>query len=172
MEPVSKDFGHWYAVHIKSRHEFQVFERLTGAGIETFLPSWQKNSKWKDRNKLVQLPLFPGYLFVHTDNNHAARLTILKTKGVVRMLGVIPGQPEPVPEEQISSLKKVIDAGINIDHYPYLKEGRRVRIIRGPLAGIEGILVQKPNHHYLVLSVDIISQSTAVTIQAGDVEAV
>ncbi len=88
------------------------------------------------------------------------------------MLGVIPGEPEPVPEEQIWSLKKVIDAGINIDPFPYLKEGQRVRIIRGPLAGIEGILVQKPNQNYLVLSVDIISQSTAVTIEAGDVEAV
>lgn len=172
MEPDSKDIAHWYALHVKSRHEFQVVERLTGAGIDAFLPSWKKNSTWKDRNKIIQLPLFPGYLFVHTDNNHTARITILKIKGVVRLLGTLPGQPEPVPVEQVSSLKKIIDAGINLDPFPYLREGQRVRIIRGPLVGIEGILVQKPNQHCLVLSVDIISQSTAVTIEAGDVEAV
>ncbi len=172
MEFDSKDNARWYALHVKSRHEFQAFERLTGAGIETFLPSWKKNSQWKDRNKIIQLPLFPGYLFVRTDNNHATRLAILKTKGVVRILGTIPGEPEPVPDEQVLSLKKIIDTGINIDPFPYLREGQRVRIIRGPLAGIEGILAQKPNHRCLVLSVDIISQSTAVTIEAGDVEAV
>ena len=172
MELDSKDALQWYALHVKSRHEFQVFERLTGAGIDAFLPSWKKNSKWQDRTKIIQLPLFPGYLFVHTDNNHVARMTVLKTKGVVRMLGVVPGKPEPVPEEQIGYLKRIIDAGVEIDPFPYLREGQRVRIIRGPLAGLEGILVQKPNQHYLVLSVDIISQSTAVTIEAGNVEAV
>ncbi len=160
----------WFAVHVKSRHEFQVLERLTGASIETFLPAVEKLSKWKDREKLIEFPLFPGYLFVHIDKSHPSRLSVLKTKGVVRMLGTVPGEPEPVPDEQILSLQKVIAAGSPIDPYPYLHEGKRVRIKRGPLAGVEGILVEKAGLHKIVLSVDILCQSTAVTIQAPDVE--
>ncbi len=170
MEQVSKDLTHWYAVHVKSRHEFQVFERLKGAGINTFLPSLKQLSKWKDRNKLIEFPLFPGYLFVQTDNSHTERLAILKTKSVVRILGSATGEPEPVPEEQILSLMKLIHAGVNLDPYPYLQTGQRIRIKRGPLAGIEGLLVEKAGQHRLVLSVDILNQSTSVTIQASEVE--
>ncbi len=163
---------HWYAVHVKSRHEFQVCERLTGAGVTAFLPAVERLSRWKDRNKLISFPLFPGYLFVNIENTSSARLPVLKTKGVVRILGAVPGDPEPVPDEQVLSLKKAVEAGAALDPYPYLKEGRRVRIIRGPLKGVEGVLVQKPGGHHLVLSVDILRQSTAVTIETGDVEAV
>ena len=163
---------YWFAVHVKSRHEFQVYERLAGAGIETFLPAVEKLSRWKDRNKLIQFPLFPGYLFVCTDRSHHARLTVLKTKGVVRLLGAVPGEPEPVPvpDEQVLSLKKVIEAGTALDPYPYLKEGQRVRIKHGPLAGVEGILVQKMDKHLLVISIEILQRSTAVTVEASDVE--
>lgn len=170
MEQASKDAVHWYAVHVKSRHEFRVYEKLTGTGINTFLPSLKRLSKWKDRNKLIEFPLFPGYLFVQTDNSHDARIAILKTQSVVRILGTITGEPEPVPEEQIQSLMKIIDAGVPLDPYPYLQEGQRIRITRGPLAGIEGLLVEKAGQHKLVLSVDILSQSTSVTIQASEVE--
>ncbi len=145
---------------------------MTGAGIETFLPAVEKLSKWKDRNKLIRFPLFPGYLFVHTEQSHQTRLAVLKTKGVVRFLGAVAGEPEPVPEEQILPLKKIINAGAALDPYPYLREGRRVRIAKGPLAGVEGILVQKSGQNRLVLSVDILRQSTAVRVEAGDVEAV
>ncbi len=166
----SKDAAHWYAVHVKSRHEFRVYERLTGAGINTFLPSMKRLSKWKDRNKLVEFPLFPGYLFVQIDKGHDSRITILKTQSVVRILGTVTGEPEPVPEEQIQSLMKIIDAGVPLDPYPYLQEGQRIRIKRGPLAGIEGLLVEKTGQQKLVLSIDILSQSTSVTIQASEVE--
>ncbi len=162
----------WFAVQLRSRHEFQVFEKLTGAGIETFLPFVEKLRKWKDRNKLVRFPLFPGYLFVHTDLNHESRLTVLKTKGVVRMLGAASGEPVAVPDEQIVSLKQAVDAQLPLDPYPYLKEGERVRIKRGPLAGALGILVQKLERHYLVLSIDILQRSTAITVEATDVEAI
>ena len=170
MEQASKDAVHWYAVHVKSRHEFRVYEKLAGAGINTFLPSMKRLSKWKDRNKLLEFPLFPGYLFVQTDNSHYARITILKTKSVVRILGTVKDEPEAVPEEQIQSLMKIIDAGVPLDPYPYLKEGQRIRIKKGPLAGIEGLLVEKAGQHKLVLSVDILSQSTSITIQASEVE--
>ena len=99
-------------------------------------------------------------------------MIILKTAGVVSLLGTLPGEPEPVPEDQIISLKRIIEAGAPLDPYPYLKEGRRVRILRGPLAGAEGILVQKVNQHRLVLSIDILRQSASVTIEPADVEAI
>jgi transcription antitermination factor NusG len=157
-------------VHVKSRHEFQAAERLAGAGIETFLPAVEKLRNWKDRNKLIRFPLFPGYLFVHTENSHQSQLAVVKTKGVVRLLGLVPGNPEPVPDEQILSLKKTIDLNIPLDPYPYLQKGQRVRIKRGPLAGVEGLLVEKSGMHKLVLSIDILCQSTSLTIQASEVE--
>lgn len=163
---------YWFAVHVRSRHEFQVYDMLSYAGIESFLPAVERLSRWKDRNKLIRFPLFPGYLFVRISQSHHDRLAVLKTKGVVRFLGAVPGEPERVPDEQIEALKKVIETKIGLDPHPYLREGQRVRIKRGPLSGLEGLLVEKAGQHKLVLSVDILSQSTAVTIQATDVESV
>ena len=160
----------WYAVHVRSRHEFQVFDRLTGAGVEAFLPSVEKLRRWKDRNKRIDFPLFPGYLFVHIEKSQQGILTVLKTKGVVRLLGSEPGNPEHVPEEQIHSLKTVLDAGAQLDPYPYLQEGQRIRITRGALAGVEGHLVQKTGRHMLILSVDVLRQGVSLTIDASEVE--
>lgn len=160
----------WYAIHVRSRHEFKVSDRLTNIGIEYFLPVVEKLRKWKDRKKLVDFPLFPGYLFVHIQKNHSSILTVLKIPGVVRFLGILPGEPEPVPEEQIISLKRLIENKKDLDPYPYLKQGQRVRIIRGPLKGIDGMLVRKAGQHMLVLLVDIIRQGVSLKIDAADVE--
>lgn len=145
---------------------------MMAAGIETFLPEVARLQRWSDRKKLVRFPLFPGYLFIHTDNSHGCRLTVLKTKGVVSILGTLPGEPEPVPEEQILSLQKIIASKADLDPHPYLKEGQRVRIRSGPLEGVEGILVQKTVKHMLIISIDILQRSTAVTIEGNDVEGV
>ena len=163
---------HWCALHVQPRHEFRVFERLTDAAIELFLPATERISKWSDRNKRIRLPLFPGYLFVHIDDTNSARLTILKTKGVVRILGTNSGEPESVPDEQILCLKRIVEAGVPIDIYPYLQEGHRVKIVRGALAGVEGILTKKVNDTLLVISIDILQRSTSITIAAADIETV
>jgi transcription antitermination factor NusG len=163
---------YWYAVHVKSRHEFKVLERLTSAGIDAFLPVVERLNRWKDRKKLVSFPLFPGYLFVHIRKIYDTMLAVLKTPGVVRFIGIIPGEPEPVPEEQIISLKKLVENKESIDPYPYLKEGQRVRIKKGPLAGAYGILVKKAEQHIFVLSVDILCQGVSIKIDASDVERV
>jgi transcription antitermination factor NusG len=143
---------------------------LTRAGIESFLPTVEKLSKWKDRRKLVTFPLFPGYLFVFITPDHQNRLAVLKTNGVVRFLGDAHGEPEPVPAELIESLKRIIENHTPLDPYPYLTEGQRVRIKRGPLAGIEGILVKRVGLHMLVLSVDVLQQGAALRIETFDVE--
>jgi len=160
----------WYAVHVRSRHEFQVFDRLSKKGIEAFLPVVERLRKWKDRKKLITFPIFPGYLFVHILNNTQEKLHVLKINGVVRLLGSGHGEPEPIPDDQIISLKKLVENKKELDPYPYLDKGQRVRIRRGPLTGVEGMLVEKLGKHMLVLSVDVLRQGVALTIDAGDVE--
>ncbi len=170
MESKNVAVPEWYAVHVRSRHEMQVFKRLTLKGVETFLPSVEKQRKWKDRKKMVAFPLFPGYIFVHISKESGEMLNVLKVAGVVRMLCTIPGEPDPIPEEQISSLQKLVENKRELDPYPYLNEGQTVQIAKGPLSGIEGILVKKMDKHVLVLSVDVLRQGVAVTINASDVE--
>lgn len=160
----------WYAVHVRSRHEFQVYERLKTKGMEAFLPIVERLRKWKDRKKMIAFPLFPGYLFVHTTKESNNLLSVLKVKGVVRMLCTQPGQPDPIPDEQIISLKKLIENKEALDPYPYLNEGQKVRIKNGPLYGVEGILIEKVDKHILILSVDVLRQGVALTINASDVE--
>jgi len=139
--------------------------------MEAFLPVVERLNKWKDRKKLVSFPLFPGYLFVHINKSYSDMLAVLKMQGVVRFLGLIPGDPEPVPEDQIVSLKKLVESKESLDPYPYLKEGQMVRIKSGPLAGVEGILVERAGQHILVLSVDILRQGVSLKIDASEVEA-
>ena len=160
----------WFAVYVRSRHEFVVRDKLATAQIEHFLPTVDRLRRWKDRKKLVTFPLFPGYLFVHIPESRDAVLSVLKTKGVVKFLGKTPGVPEPVPDVQIESLKTLVASGRDIEVYPYLREGQRVRIKWGPLAGIEGILKERRGQHLLVLSIDILQQGASVRIDAADVE--
>ena len=160
----------WYAIHVRSRHEFQIFDRLKLKGIEAFLPTVEKLRKWKDRKKLVTFPLFPGYLFVRTTEDTRNMLEVLKIRGVVNMICTLPHKPTPIPDEQITMLQKLVENREALDPYPYLTEGQNVRIIKGPMAGIEGILIEKLDKHFLVLSVDVLRQGVALTINAADVE--
>ncbi len=170
MEQTKEIEPKWCAVYVKSRHEFHVFERLTMKGVEAFLPAMERLSRWKDRKKLITFPLFPGYLFVHISRSAQEKLNVLKIKGVVRLLSTVPGEPDPIPDEQINSLKKLLENKEALDPYPYIDKGQRVRIKGGPLRGVEGILVEKLDRHLLVLSVDVLRQGVALTIDASDVE--
>ena len=160
----------WYAIHVRSRHEFQIFDRLKLKGIEAFLPTVEKLRKWKDRKKLVTFPLFPGYLFVRITEDARNMLEVIKIKGVVNIICTLPGEPASIPDEQITALKTLVENSEDLDPYPYLTEGQHVRIIKGPMAGVEGILVEKLDKHFLVLSVDVLQQGVALTINAADVE--
>ena len=162
----------WYAVHVKSRHEVKVNDRLSLKGIEAFLPTVERVRKWKDRKKKIEFPLFPGYLFVHTTNEADRLLSVLKVAGVVRMICTLPGRPDPIPDDQILSLQKLVENKEELDPYPYLNEGQQVRITKGALAGVEGILVKKIDKHLLVLSVDVLQQGVALKISASEVEKV
>jgi len=161
---------YWFAIYVRSRHEFRVRELLTRAGIEAFLPTVDRLRRWKDRKKIVTFALFPGYVFVHIPPSREAMLAVLKTFGVVQFLKMTPNEPAVVPDVQIESLQKLVASKEAIEPYPYLREGQRVRIRSGPLAGVEGILKQRRGQHILVLTVDVLQQGASVRIEALDVE--
>ena len=159
----------WFALYTRSRHEKKVAEVLQDKQIDIFLPLRNVISRWKDRRKEIQTPLFNGYVFVHTDLQN--RLDVLKTPGVVRF--VTDGHnPVPIPEDQIEAIQALVQSGIKFDPYPYLKKGMHITVKRGPLRGVEGILVAKRKKHLLVLSVDLIQQSTALEINISDTDVV
>jgi transcriptional antiterminator NusG len=158
---------HWYAIQTRSRHEKIVRDQLAAKHITQLLPLWRKRSVWKDRIKVVEIPLFGGYLFGYFALQH--RVAVLETVGVARIVG-INGKPVPVPDEQIAAVRTMIEQHLPYDPHPYLAVGMRVRITRGVLAGAEGILVTKKQKHRLVLSVDIIQQAVAVDVESADVE--
>lgn len=157
----------WYAIQTRSRHEKVVRDQLAAKGITHLLPLHVKRSVWKDRVKMIEVPLFGGYMFGHFAL--ADRLSVLQTVGVVRLVGLASG-PEPVPDDQIEAIRAMIESRMPYDPHPYLREGMRVQVQRGPLAGAEGVLVEKKKHYRLVINVDLIQKSVAVDIDSADVE--
>jgi transcription termination/antitermination protein NusG len=159
----------WYAVHTRSHFERQVFAELTGNGFDGYLPSYEEEHQWKDRKKKVSLPLFPGYLFVRLRDQPAERLTVLKARGVVQIVGS-GGRIEPVTEEEVEAVRRVLDARLACYGHPILKAGMRVRVKRGILRGLEGFLIRVKNQARLVISVNLIAQAVAAEIDIADVE--
>ena len=159
----------WYALRTRSRHEKMVRDQLVHQGIEHLLPTVKRLSQWKDRKKEVEVPLFAGYCFVRFGLDQ--KLPVLKTVGVVDIVGS--GQrPEPIPDEDITAIQTLMASVLPYDPHPYLQEGMRVEVIRGPLQGVRGILLRKDKRHRLVLGVRLIQQAAAVEIDTGDVVAV
>lgn len=155
----------WYAIWTRSRHEKYVRDQLIGQGIEPLLPLIKKTNQWKDRTKEVEVPLFPGYCFARFEWKE--RLNVLKATGVVRIIGNN-GRPEPISENEIEAVKRLMTTTLPYASHPYLQEGMKVRIIHGPLKGIEGILCRKDNRHRVVLSVQLIRQAAAVEMDLAD----
>ena len=162
----------WYCIHTRSRHEDVVYQHIEDKRIEAFLPKLEVWSRRKDRKKKIQKALFPGYLFVHDRLEPDHRLEILKTPGVVRILGNEKG-PCSVPEPQIESIKTILAGKSAVSPFPYLKEGQLVRVVYGPLKGSEGFLLKiKEGKEKLVISVDLLQRSVAVEIDGASVEPV
>lgn len=156
----------WYAVYTRSRHEKRVKRQVEGKSLECFLPTYESIHHWNDRNAVVSLPLFPGYLFVRI--RLADRMQVVAVPGVVDLVGVH-GRPSPIPDEEIVPLRDCFTRQIGMEPHPYLVAGRCVRIKKGPLAEMEGILVRRKGQFRLVLSVNLISRSVAVEVDVNDV---
>lgn len=163
--------NNWYAVYVKSRHEFAVSGELRRKGIETFLPSVTRLNQWNDRKKQVEVPLFPGYLFVSIAPEPEEFMNVIKTRGTVTFISLAPGHPTPVLPEEINSLKILLESGERIDIYPHLREGTQVRVTRGVFQGARGILQQKHDQHVFFVRMELLGRSVAVKIYASDVEA-
>ena len=160
----------WYAVYTRSRHEQVVSDRLSEKAINNFLPMMERWSRRSDRRKKIRVPLFPGYLFVKALLDNETWVEILKTDGVVHLLSMNK-TPQSIPEKQVLDLKSLTGADHVIDLYPYLRVGDRVRVVNGPLTGVEGFLVrEKPSQNRLVVSVDLLMQSVSVELDVWDVE--
>jgi transcription antitermination factor NusG len=161
----------WYAVYVKSRHEFVAADELTRKGTEIYLPSIKKVSQWKDRKKQVEFPLFPGYVFVQVPVYPGAFLDVLKTRGVVSFVSLEPGMPTPVSTDEINSLRILVGTGRDLDVYPGLKEGMKVRVKHGPLAGVEGVLTRKEKEFLFLVNMELLGRSVAVKVTPQDIEA-
>jgi len=159
----------WYAVRILPRHEKKVTAQLERKGIKVFLPLLSQMHRWSDRRKVVQVPLFPGYLFVHVPLSVEARLEVLQTTGVVSFVGSH-GQGLAIPDKQVEDIRTILDQKVPCTLYPFLRAGQRVRIRSGCLDGVEGLLVACNSDRSLVISLDSIQQSLAIRIQGYDVE--
>ncbi|MBI3635153.1 MAG: UpxY family transcription antiterminator [Candidatus Rokubacteria bacterium] len=156
----------WFAIRTAPRHEKRVHERLMGRSVDTFLPLWERWSRWKDRRTRIAVPLFPGYCFARFAA--AERVGILKTAGVVGIVGTA-GVPEAVDEREIRDLKMLVESHLEYDPHPGLQEGSAVEVTRGPLTGVRGVLVRKEPRCRLVILVNVIRQGAAVEIDAADV---
>lgn len=156
----------WHAVWTRSRHEQLVSRELHLRRIEGFLPTVPRWSRWKDRRKRIEWPLFPGYCFARFDA--AERFTVLNCMGVASIVS-INGAPAPIPDEQIESVRRLVSSELAYDPCPFVREGQRVEVVRGPLAGVRGRLVRKGANAHLVIAVETVSQAVSVQVDAADV---
>lgn len=159
----------WYAAYTSANHEKRVGQQMVRRSIEHFLPIYRSLRRWKDRRIELELPLFPGYVFVRLAIRD--RLQVLKIPGVVRLVG-FNGLPAPLPENEIDGLRRAQMQGMTLEPHKTLTIGRRVRIVTGPLAGHEGILKQWKGNLRVVLTVAVIQRSISVEVDGTCLEPV
>jgi transcription antitermination factor NusG len=161
----------WYAIRTRSRHEKVVERQLQGQGIGVFYPVISQMHHWSDRRKLVECPLFAGYVFVHITPSPEERVRVLRAQGVVQFVGEH-GQGTSIPAEQMDAVRAVVASNTPFTKHVFLKLGQRVRVRGGSLDGVEGILVAQNGTRSLVISVEPIQRSLSVRIEGYEVEPV
>lgn len=159
--------GAWYAIYTKHQHEKKAREVLIRKGFEVLLPLYKEAHKWKDRTKVVFLPVFPCYVFLKTTLDR--RLEILTTPGVFWLVENA-GRACAIPEIEIEGIRKIMSSGVRVEPHPYLKCGELVRVRKGPLAGLRGILTRIKNRYRVVMSVELLQKAVAVEVDAAVVE--
>jgi transcriptional antiterminator NusG len=158
----------WYALYTRSRCEQLVYDQLMAKGFSLFLPRIEVWSQRSGKGRLAPVPMFPGYLFLHHAMDKESYIEVRKARGLVRILGERWDRLGVVPEKEIEAIQTVVQVRVPLLPYPYLRQGQRVRITRGPLTGMEGILVQsKPSKGLLVLSVELLQRSVAVEVDCS-----
>jgi transcription antitermination factor NusG len=169
---MSLNSAKWYALHTRSRFEQKVYDGLRGKSIEAFLPRIQVMSRRRDRRKKIMIPMLPGYVFVRSQLQVEEHLQILKTVGVVRMVG-FRGQAAPANEEEISSLMILDGTDRTVHNRAYMEKGDRVIIAEGPLKGLMGFyLHHKDQTDKVVISIELLHRSLEVEIEDWALEKV
>ncbi len=158
---------HWYAVYTCANREHRVADQFANHGIEHFLPLYASVRRWKDRKVRLQLPLFPGYIFVQLALRD--RLRVLQVPGVVRLVG-FNGRPAPLPEGDVRRIREFLGRGFRAEPHPYLTAGKRVRVNNGPLAGMDGILSRRKGKFRAVISIELVHRAVAVDVGEADVD--
>ena len=158
---------HWYAAYTCARHEKRVAEQLEQRSVELFLPLYETVHRWKNGRARLELPLFPGYVFVRIALPE--RLRVLEVPSVVRLVG-FGGLPTPLPEGEVEALREGLARNLRAEPRPFLTVGRRVRVKSGPLQGLEGILMRRKGNYRVVISMDLIMRSIVVDLDLADVE--
>jgi len=166
-EQVNHDQPRWYVVHTCANHEKRVAQQLGERNVEQFLPLFESMRRWKDRRVRLQLPLFSGYVFARLPLRN--RLQVLALPSVVRLVG-FGGFAVPIADEEIETLRHTLLPQLRALPHPYLTQGKRVRILDGPLKGAEGTLLRRKSGCRVVLSVDLIARAASVEIDARDIE--
>ena len=159
----------WYVLHTKSRHEGVVSEGLAKKSMEVFLPKVKVRSARRDRKAMIHIPLFPGYLFIKTDLHPHTHLDIVKTAGVVRLIGTHQGRV-PVADETVTSLKIMVAAEMPITTGHRLQKGDRVQVVSGPFAGVSGTFVRYRGQGRVVVNIEALGQFAGVDVQEEDIE--
>jgi transcription antitermination factor NusG len=158
----------WFAIRTRSRAEKATEYAMQSKGYEPYLPMCKNRRQWSDRKVEIEIPLFAGYLFCRFDP--LRRLPILTTPGVVSILGN--GKvPIPIPDQEIEAIQIAVRTGL-AEPWPYLKEGDKIRVTRGSMMGIEGLLVKKKANWRIVVSLALLQRSVAVEIDADSVTAI
>lgn len=161
----------WYAIRTRSRHEKVAERQLRAQGIDAFSPAISQIRQWSDRRKVVESPLFAGYAFVRIVHSPEERVRVLRTQGVVELVGA-QGLGIPIPSEQIDAVRAIVAGNLPVAQHVFLKVGQRVRVRGGSLDGVEGILVSQNGSRNLVISVEPIQRSLSIQIEGYQVEPV
>jgi transcription antitermination factor NusG len=161
----------WYAVWTRSNCERQVMEQLAAKAFTPFLPEMAVWARRDGKSRVVQSPIFPGYLFVRHAMDKASYVEILKARGVVRILDGGWSRLTPIPADEVDAIQRLVHSGVPLLPHAYFQQGARVRVLEGPLLGLEGLFVrEQPGKDRLVLSINLLQASVAVEIDASSVE--
>jgi transcription antitermination factor NusG len=158
----------WFAAYTQPNHEKTVARQMNERAIAHYLPLYESVRQWKDRKMRLDLPLFPGYVFVRMPLQN--RLKVIQVPSVIRLVS-FGGEPVAIPEAELNAIRTCLDHDCKLQPHPVLQAGQRVRITRGALTGIEGILVRNKGISRLVLSIGLITRAVAVEVNIGEIEA-
>ena len=162
----------WHVLWTRSNCEQRVCDQVSAKGLEVFLPKIGVWSRRAGNRSLAQAPMFPGYLFLHTLMDKASYIEVCKSIGLVSILGERWDRLEVVPDSEVEGIQQALRAKLPVLPHPYLHEGQRVRIVRGPLADVEGIFVRSnPSKGLLVISIEMLHRSVAVEVDCTQVSA-